>query len=77
MSVVTNKFNLPETFERFQKKNSHSSGGADITVTSLKSSGFAESIALRGWKMYLIMSCPSLEQQYTRSWKRVLQRTTS
>ena len=35
MSVVTNKFNLPETFERFQKKNSHSSGGADITVTSL------------------------------------------
>tara|TARA_R110000751_G_scaffold17042_5_gene53125 strand:- start:65 stop:961 length:897 start_codon:yes stop_codon:yes gene_type:complete len=35
MPVVTNKFNLPETFERFQKKNAHSPGGADITVTSL------------------------------------------
>lgn len=32
---TTNVHNLPKQFENYKKKNRHSSGGADITVTSL------------------------------------------
>jgi len=35
LSHTTNKFNLPSVFERFSRKNQHTSGGAEITVTTL------------------------------------------
>ena len=35
MPTTTNKHGLPEAFENFNKKNTHSAAGADITVTGL------------------------------------------
>jgi len=33
--MLTNKHNLPEAFRNFEKRNPHTSGGADYTVTTL------------------------------------------